>query len=113
EALRLHVLGTLIGPAHTIIGPPAGTGLYSAANGSIAGNGPHNPFLAGTVSFDLTGSFLASTTVSSATFSFGTAEGNNVHAVVPEPTTLLLLASGLVALGGLVGRKRWGGTQVI
>src|SRR5262249_4151137 len=51
EALRLHVLGTLIGPAHTIIGPPAGTGLYSAANGSIAGNGPHNPFLAGTVSF--------------------------------------------------------------
>src|SRR5262245_2667169 len=33
------------GPAHLLIGPPGPGGTYGNANGSIAGNGPHNPFL--------------------------------------------------------------------
>src|SRR6476620_3618737 len=40
------------GPDQTIVGG-SGSGTYANANGSIAGNGPHNPFLAGTVTFTL------------------------------------------------------------
>ena len=39
-------------PDQTIIGG-TGSGLYANANGSIAGNNPHNPFLAGTNTFTL------------------------------------------------------------
>src|SRR5262249_18471371 len=40
--------------ADTIIGPPRFDGTYSNANRSIAGNGPHNPFLSSlTWSFEL------------------------------------------------------------
>jgi hypothetical protein len=40
--------------AATMIGPPGPDGSYSNANGSIAGNGPHNPFLSSlTWSFEL------------------------------------------------------------
>src|SRR5947208_11132931 len=42
---HLNVLGTPIGPAHLIIGGPNNSNVYSNANPSIAGNGPHNPFL--------------------------------------------------------------------
>jgi len=95
------------GPAHLLIGEPGAGGIYSNANGSIAGNGPHNPFLAGTVLWFL--SVPGVTTDSSITnvvFSFGTTPGDN-HAgtLVPEPTSLLLVGSGLAALGAW-GRKR-------
>jgi hypothetical protein len=40
--------------AGSLIGPPGPDGTYSNANGSIAGNGPHNPFLSSlTWSFEL------------------------------------------------------------
>src|SRR5258708_7929764 len=43
--LQLDALG-FIGPAQLLIGGPDGiSNLYSAANGSISGNGPHNPLL--------------------------------------------------------------------
>jgi hypothetical protein len=95
------------GPAHLIIGPPnAGSGNYDAANASIAGNGPHNPFLnqVATFTIDLTG-ITAETVVTSATFSFGTTAGVTVPGGpplpgIPEPGTLLLLAAGLFALAG-------------
>jgi hypothetical protein len=94
------------GPAHLIIGPPnGGSGNYDAANGSIAGNGPHNPFLnqVATFTIDLSG-ISADTVVTSATFSFGTTAGVNVPGgpplPSPEPGTLLLLAAGLFALVG-------------
>jgi hypothetical protein len=101
-------------PAHTIIGPPAAGGTYAAANASIAGNGPHNPFLAGTVNFLLTiPGVTASTIVTGATFSFGTEAGANVPGVpttplpppVAEPGTLFLLGSALGALGFYGWRK--------
>ena len=101
--LELNVLGTAIGPAHTLIGPPDGSNLYSNANGSIAGNGPHNPFLIGPIAFDL--SILdvtAASNITSATFSFGTTDGNDAPGTpspAPEPATLFLLGSSMVGLG--------------
>jgi hypothetical protein len=91
------------GPAHLIIGPPGAGGTYSNANGSIAGNGPHNPFLNGSATFTITGSGItADTTITSATFSFGTSAGATVQGVVPEPSSLVLSLSG-IGVVGLVG----------
>jgi hypothetical protein len=47
-------IATASGPDYSLIGPPGPDGTYSNANGSIAGNGPHNPFLSSlTWSFEL------------------------------------------------------------
>jgi hypothetical protein len=94
------------GPEHTILGAPGAGGTYSNANGSIAGNDPHNPFLnqSATFTLNITG-VTASTNVSNVLFSFGTVSGNNVPGGgVPEPLSLSLVGSGLLALGLL--RKR-------
>jgi len=97
------------GPKHTIIGAPGVGGTYSNANGSIAGNDPHNPFLNQTATFTLniTG-VTAATNVSNVVFSFGTVSGDNVpgggSSTVPEPVSLSLVGGGLLALGLL--RKR-------
>ena len=95
------------GPAHVIIGPPGPGGTYSNANGSIAGNGPHNPFLNETAMFviSLTG-ITADTTITSVIFSFGTTAGVDVPGVpstVPLPGALPLFATGI----GLMGVLRW------
>ena len=108
SSLYLNVLGTKIGPAHLIIGPPGGA-TYANANGSIAGNGPHNPFLAESATFVLNVPGVTSaSSISAVTFSFGTTEGaNEVVGVVPEPATLALAASGLaVMLGVAMARRR-------
>ena len=106
----LNVLGTAIGPAHTIIGAP-GTGGYTNAKGSIAGNTPHNPFLnqSATFTMNITG-VNADTTISNVFFSFGTASGNDVSGCLvdgpactsfttPEPLSLSLVGGGLLVLG--------------
>ena len=100
--IQLDALG-FVGPAHLIIGPPSGGGTYSNANGSIAGNGPHNPFLNQTATFNLSiAGVTAATTITSATFSFGTTAGVNVTGTpspVPEPATAALLGFGLLVVG--------------
>jgi len=105
--LRICLLnGCGVGPEHVIVGPPdSGTNTYSNANASIADNGPHNPFLNGTVLFQVTvPGLLATSNVTGAVFSFGTEEGSVVTGVptggggppaaIPEPGTWLLLCSG-------------------
>jgi hypothetical protein len=88
------------GPAHLIIGPPGPGPLYSNANGSIAGNGPHNPFLNQTATWVLdVPSVSSTTTISSATFSFGTTEGANVVPGVPSPSVPEPGFYGVLALG--------------
>jgi hypothetical protein len=94
------------GPNNTLIGPPGGA-TYSNANGSIAGNGPHNPFLAETVTFNLTVTGVtASTKITGATFSFGTVSGVNIVGT-PEPATW---AIGLAM--SFVGLVYWGRKQL-
>ena len=81
-----------------IIGPSGPGGVYTNANGSIAGNGPHNPFIDQQGMFTLTVAGVTNaTTITSATFSFGTTAGIDVPGIptspVPEPSSVLLLGS--------------------
>ena len=97
--------GAVNTPAYTILGAPGAGGIYSNAGGSIAGNGPHNPFLNQSATFTLfIAGITADTTVTSATFSFGTTSGDNVpgipHTNVPDNgSTVMLLGASLVGIG--------------
>jgi hypothetical protein len=99
------------GPAHTLIGPPGGGGTYSNANGSIAGNGPHNAFLDQSITFVFSIPGLStSTEILNPTFSFGTTPGVDVVgeplAATPEPATILLVLGGMLAVVIMVFRTR-------
>jgi len=107
--LRLcDLCGGAAGPAHTIIGGPNGSNVYGNANSSIAGNGPHNPFLAGDVTFVLNiAGVTTSSTVTGGFFSFGTTEGDNIRfGSVPEPVSSALVGTGLIGLFFLGRRAR-------
>jgi hypothetical protein len=95
-------------PSDLIIGPPGGA-TYSNANNSIAGNGPHNPFVNQTGTFVVTvAGVTAATNITSAVFSFGTTAGVNIPGVpgssVPEPTSLALGAT-MIGLTLLLGKR--------
>jgi len=110
----VHLDSLAGGPSQTIIGP----GPYAGANGSIQGNGPHNPFINGTANFAFTVAGIdATTTITAASFSFGTVSGINVSGCLPgsgptctsvttpEPISSALVGSGLIGLFFL-GRRR-------
>ena len=95
-------------PAHTTLGGPDGSNLYSNSNASINGEvghpkhpNPHNPFLVGDVTFTLAIAGINSdTTINGVIFSFGTAPGDNVPSRVPDSgTTAMLLGGALTCLG--------------
>jgi hypothetical protein len=95
------------GPDQEIIGPPGGGGTYSNANASIAGNGPHNPFLNQTATFTLTIPGLpANAVISNVIFQFGTGTDSVPGTVVPEPASMLLLGTGLLGFGAAIRYRR-------
>jgi hypothetical protein len=95
------------GPDQTIIGG-TGSGFYANANGSINGNGPHNPFLAGTVTFTLSvPGVTVNSTFSNVVIQFGTEATPPQTQEVPEPASMLLLGTGLIGIATGF-RKRFG-----
>ena len=102
----LEVLGTSTAPTHLIIAGPGSTG-YSNANGSIAGNKAHNPFLFNSATFVITGPDISPTTISSVFFSFGTTPGHTIRGFsIPEPSAELMLGLGTLGLMGLATASR-------
>src|SRR6185369_6213625 len=87
-------VGPTAGPEQTIIGG-TGSGAYANANGSIAGNAPHNPFLAGTVTFTLiVPGVTIDSTFSNVVVQFGTTATPPETLQTPEPASMLLLGTG-------------------
>jgi hypothetical protein len=114
----IHLNSLAGGPSQTLIGNAGSGGVYTNANPSIAGNGPHNAFMTGTATFNFAVAGVTdATTISAPIFSFGTEAGDNVSGciaggpsctstVVPEPMTSGLIGIGLASIFFLRRRVR-------
>ena len=101
-------------PDELVIGAPAAGGRYTAANGSIAGNGPHNPFLMGPIWTVHLSGIQPATLVATTIFRFGTTYGDLTAAgyeSIPEPGTVGMIVAGAGALW-IARRRRTKGQKV-
>ena len=97
-------VGPTVGPEQTLIGG-TGTGTYANAQGSIAGNDPHNPFLVGTLTLTvLAPGVTAQSTFSNVIVQFGTDATPPVS--TPEPLSIVLLGMGMIGIGGMFWKRR-------
>lgn len=116
-------------PDELLMGGPALNGKYTSANGSIAGNGPHNPFLLASGatyrdgplaglgatpawSVQISG-IQTATSVSAVRIGFGTSYGSLVApasevAKTPEPATWVLMGCGAGLMAYAARRKKKG-----
>jgi hypothetical protein len=101
-------------PTEMIIGlPDSKTGTYPNVNSGGGSNGQFDPYVEGSATFTITISGVnADPTITSAKFGFGTGPDTNMSGttipgvVVPEPSSLALVAVGFVTLG-LTRLRRW------
>jgi hypothetical protein len=113
-------------PDNLLIGGPASNGQYTSASGSIAGNGPHNPFILASGATYLTGALAGvdltpswtirlsgvqpTAYVSNVTFRFGTsygaltAPGEDMTAA-PEPATWAMMGSACLVFVAIWRKK--------
>ena len=90
-------------PEMTIVGG-SGWGSYSNANSSINNNGPHNPFLVGTVLFTLyVPGVTKDSTFSDVSVQFGTTATPPTQ--VPEPASVAFLLPSGAAIFGAIGLR--------
>ena len=91
-----------------IIGAPDSNNLYSNSDNSISNN---DPTIQNTATFYLTvANATSATTVTNAIFSFGTGTSDpwvtGTQSQVPEPASLLMFGTALLALAALLARGR-------
>jgi len=87
------------------------SGTYTNATSSIAGNGPHNPFVLQRADFVISvADMTANSVISNFEFHFGTSQtqgffgGTQINAV-PEPSTTALASIGIIGMFGGAFRK--------